>query len=302
VTSREKASPIRLAAMGSLFVVAVAGCGGGATTRSAGASGAGGSATGGSATGGSATTACSGHISYKLGGFYGPAPWEQLANVNSMNCAYPQTRTVQACVAVTAVDTWDETGKGAVGAVYVQDTASPTPVFAGIDLVGSSFSPPGHPVPSDLLAVSGTYEESTGPACCAFDFCQTYPVIKGAATFRQSGAVPTPVVLQVTDLNSYDSARHYFNMLVTVQNVVIVADGTGLNGHYYAYVDVAVGSEWSIDNELFDLPNQQPLHQGDNFASVTGIVTFSHGVTLAPRSAADLQLASPPQDAGADGG
>jgi hypothetical protein len=86
-----------------------------------------------------------------------------------------------------------------------------------------------------------------------------------------------------------------------VQNVVIAADGLASNGRYTAQV-VTSGEPWQIDNELFDVPNQHPLHHGDTFTSVTGIVTYFFGVLLAPRSAADFQAASPPADAGADGG
>jgi hypothetical protein len=262
-----------------------------------------GASSGASGTGGSATAPCNGHISSVLTGFEGPASWVQPANLDSTNCAYPPNQNVQAtCAVVTAVDTWDETGKGSVGTVYVQDSASPTPLYAGIQLDRSSFSPSGTPVPGDLLEVTGTYEEYAGPTNGRFGMCETLPRITGTATFRSSGVVPTPVVIQASDLTSYDGARRYFNTLVTVRNVHIAADGRELAGSYRADVAVSSGSPWSIDDELFDVPHQYALHQGDTFTSVTGIVTYFYSVSLAPRSVADFQPASPPVDAGTDGG
>jgi hypothetical protein len=247
------------------------------------------------------------HISSVLGGFYGPATgWETPANINSTNCKYPMPLPVSAtCLTVTAVDRRDETGDGAVGTVYLQDRTSPIPVYAALSLFNPSFTPPNLRVlPGDVLDVTGTYEEFMGPSSGVFQQCQTLPQIAGAAVFRYDGTVPDPVPITPGDLNSYDNARKYLSMLVTVNNVTIAADGAVKSGRYAADVSVPSGSVWAISDELFDVGGQMPLHMGDTFASITGIVTFFYSFHLAPRSAADFKKlggAPPPADAG-DGG
>jgi hypothetical protein len=244
-------------------------------------------------------------ISSTLGGFFGPAPWFEMQNQGSNNCPYPLAQSVYAtCLTVTAIDRWDETGNGAVGTVYVQDTVSPTPQYAALSLFDPSFSPPDLRVlPGDVLDVTGDYEEFVGPSSGAFPECQTLPQIGGSALFRYDGKLPAPVEINPADLNSYDNARKYLNMLVSVKNVTILADGAVSSGRYSATVTIPNGSVWAISDELFDVPSNITLHAGDTFDSVTGIVTYFYSFHLAPRSLADFKKTgggSP--DAGADGG
>ena len=229
-------------------------------------------------------------------GFYGPAPWVQPSNVNSTNCPYPAPESVYAsCLTVTAVDRWDETGNGAVGTVYLQDTVNPTPIYAATSLFAPSFSPPDLRVlPGDVLDVTGTYEEFIGPTSGPFQRCQTLPQITGAAVFRYDGEVPAPVEIQPSDLSTYDGARKYLSMLVSVKNVVLTADGAFASGRYSATVNIPSGTAWAITDELFDVGHQMPLHQGDTFDSVTGIVTYFYGYHLTPRSLADFKKAGAP--------
>jgi hypothetical protein len=247
------------------------------------------------------------HISSKIGGFYGPAPWVQPANLNSINCPYPPTVPVYStCLTVTAVDRFDETGNGAVGTVYVQDDVSPIPVYAGTSLFDPGFTPPDLRVePGDVLDVTGNYEEYIGPSSGFFSQCQTLPQVEGSAVFRFDGTVPAPVVITADDLSTFDGARQYESMLVTVKNVSIAANGTTSSGRYSAAVQVTNGSSWSISNALFDVPGQIPLTADQTFESVTGIVTYFYSYSLAPRSLADFNVnGSPPPspDGGPDGG
>jgi hypothetical protein len=140
-----------------------------------------------------------------------------------------------------------------------------------------------------VVDVTGQYEELVGPPTGAFGQCQTLPQLAGTADLRFDRTVPPPVVITPADLSSYDRARQYLSMLVTVTNVVIAADGVEKNGRYNAGVVIpGGGTTWQIDDELFDLPHQMPLHQGDTFTSVTGIVTYFYDFHLAPRSVADF--------------
>ena len=252
------------------------------------------------------------HISSVLGGFYGPASWVQPNNFNSLACPYPAAFNVYTTgVTVTAVDTWDETGNGAIGTVYVQDTVPNIPVYAGMSLFSPSFTPPDLRVlPGDVLDVTGSYEEFIGPSSGFFPQCQTLPQISGSAVFRFDGTVPTPVVVTPEDLSTFDGARKYLSMLVTVRDpngpITIAANGVEKSGRYAAAVTVPSGSGWAISDELFDVYRQEPLSQGQQFESVTGIVTYFYSYQLAPRSLTDFVLvggghpAAP--DAGTDGG
>jgi hypothetical protein len=234
------------------------------------------------------------HISSVLLGFFGPATWVKLSDINSVDCYDPPDITVlTAGVTISAVDQWDETGNGAIGTVYVQDPVSPTPLYAGMALYEPTYSPPAYkPEPGNVVQVAGVYEEYIGPSDLAlgrFGQCETLPQLEGTATELFEGQVPEPVVITPADLNSYANARQYLSMLVTVTNVCMEAAGEESDGRYSAPVSVS-GTAWSIDDELWDVYHLMPLAQGQCFTSVTGIVTFFEGFSLAPRSAADFKM------------
>jgi hypothetical protein len=232
------------------------------------------------------------HISSKLGGFFGPATWIVPTNLNSIGCAYPINANVATTgVTVTAVDTFDETGDGAIGSVYVQDTVPNPPLYAGISLYSPSYSPPDLRVfPGNVLDVVGPYQEYGGPTSGPFPECQTLSQLGGAATFRFDGAVPAAVEITPDDLNSYDNARQFLGMLVKVTNVSIASAPTMSSGRYSASVVVDSGGNFAISNELFDVPGGITLSQGQAFKSVTGIVTYFYSFQLAPRSIADFEM------------
>jgi hypothetical protein len=240
------------------------------------------------------------HISSRLKnddgtfGFYGPAPWYDPTNINSSNCVYPPSLVKNVTgVTVVAVDTWDETGNGSVGTVYVQDSVGLTdwqqiPIYAGTSMFDPTYSPPDlKPLAGDVLDIAAVYEEFAGPSTYIFPLCETLPQLTGAASFRFLGSVPPPVQIEPPALASYAGAREYESMLVTVNNVTIVANGIESSGRYTADVEVP-GTAWQIDDELFDLPHQYPLNANQKFASVTGIVTYFGSYHLAPRSLEDF--------------
>lgn len=229
-------------------------------------------------------------ISSMLGGFYGPAPWVNPMNQSSQNCAYPPSANVFTTGAtVTAVDTFDETGDGAVGSVYIQDTVADLPDYAGISLFSPSYTPPDLRIaPGDVVDVRGTFEEFAGPSTSPFSNCQTLPQISGTVAFRFDGVEPTPREIDASELGNYDSARKYLGMLVKVKNVVVSADGVKKSGRYNAPI-VASPNPPSISDELSDVGTDHPLKANDSFKSVTGIVTYFYSFHIAPRSAADFE-------------
>jgi hypothetical protein len=245
------------------------------------------------------------HISSKLQnldgtfGFYGPAHWivGQESNPNSDNCPYPNKHTEYVTgVTVTAVDRFDETCNGGIGTVYVQDTvglddASKIPIFAAISMYNPTYSPPDLRVlPGNVLDLNGNYEEFAGPSTSIFQFCQTLPQVAGSALFRFDGNVPPPVQITADDLSTFAGARQYLSMLVTVNNVVIQANGATKSGRYNADVTVTNGSAWQISDELFPIGDLYPLFAADQFESITGIVTYFYSYHVAPRSLEDITL------------
>jgi hypothetical protein len=255
------------------------------------------------------------HISSVLGGFYGPADgWVRLADPSSATCKYPDNILVPGplfppatCLIVTAVDRHDETGNGAVGTVYVQDTVPagvPIPKYAGISLFSPSFSPPDLRVqPGDVVDFTGDFEEFPGPSSSPFTYCQTLPQLAGAASFRFDGTVPPPVVIKPSDLTDYEGARAYLGMLVTVTDVTITST-MAASGRYTAGVAILNGTPWQISDELFDISGAIPPNSAPHFDSVTGIVTYFYSFHVAPRSLDDLNGSNLVLDAGtgSDGG
>src|SRR5689334_18002347 len=69
------------------------------------------------------------------------APWFDPGNATSAGCKYPVERHV--CVSgvtIVAIDNFDETGDGAVGNFYVQDTSLDPQPQSGVTVFDPSFS------------------------------------------------------------------------------------------------------------------------------------------------------------------
>jgi len=246
----------------------------------------------------------------------GPATdWLDPANPDGVNCVgIPVDRKVCVTgVTITAVDEYDETSDGAVGNLYVQDGQEGTPPdptlypdypgYTGITVYNPGFSPPDlRVIPGDVMDMLGTLMEFPGPSGSEFDFCRTLPEIGGAMEFRFEGANAEPVTIDVGDLASYDDARKWIGVLVTIENVTLLQGAyESDNGRYSFRIDAAPGLSGSeiptITNELYDLKdfNEEEgspplLDEGDQIPSVTGIVTYFFGVHIAPRSVADFVL------------
>ncbi len=206
---------------------------------------------------------------------------------------------------VTAIDTYDETGKGGsdIGDIYLADlTATPGP-NEGILAYGSSFSPPTYqPLPGDVVDIMAGYQEfRVNTAAVPLNF--TSPELsKGTISLRFDGSpsLVMPTVIPITDLVDYMHGRQWLSMLVTLQNVKL-NDGVSVDTSNRASIPinpgVAIDASLTpvITNELFDLKgalaaaHYSPA-QGDILRSVTGIVTLFASFQIAPRSIADIQF------------
>lgn len=232
----------------------------------------------------------------------GPATWQNPADAMSEACKPPSNRRV--CVSgatIVAIDRYDETGRGALGNYYVEDTEQDAD-YSGMTIFAPSFSPPDlRLAQGDVVDVVGSRSEFLGPTAGKFGNCKTLPEVSGTLSFRFDSNRPVaPRVIPVMDLKTYDTARKHLGKLVTVKNVTIATDGAGSGGRYTATLDVGGGIPASdvpqVSNELFDLAHYSVgdagpsgLTAGMTFASITGVVTYFYGFKVAPRSAADLE-------------
>ncbi|MCC6523526.1 MAG: hypothetical protein IT373_12790 [Polyangiaceae bacterium] len=230
----------------------------------------------------------------RLTDLLGPATWIEDDNPDGAAClSLPIDREVDVPgLTISAIDSFDETGSGATGNVYVQDSRAAPVAFSGITVFEPGFSPPDlRVVAGDVVDVRGTLSEFPGPSSGPFPFCQTLPEIGGAMNLRFDGAAVPVADISVEDLTTYDKMRQWLGVLVRVKNVTIAAAPTSSSGRYSALLQVSGGAtqQPSINNELFDLENDgPPLAQGTVLSSVTGVVTFFYAVHIAPRSPADI--------------
>jgi hypothetical protein len=204
-------------------------------------------------------------------------------------------------VAVTWIDTFDETRDGkSKGTVYIQDVGSQAP-FAGISIYQPNYVPAAlTPLPGDVLDMNGPYEEVKNIGTAIFGSQNGIPLTlpqlaKPIGTFRYEFRSPDPVVIQLSDINqtNYLKGRQWEGMLVTVNDVTVAAGTPDSTGSRITYLmnqgDAAFDTNSAeISNELFNLGlNDYP--SGTHFQSVTGIVTWFYSYHIAPRTRDDLK-------------
>lgn len=239
----------------------------------------------------------------------GEADWLDPEDGDSLSCSVPADQTVKVTgVTVTAVDRFDEVADGALGNLYVQDTTEEPGEYEGMTVFDPSFTPPDLRVaPGDVLDLFGVYTEFLGPSSGYFGNCKTLPELGGAGSFRFEGSDVPPRKVKLADILGYENARRYLGMLVTLEDVTIGADPYSSDetlasgGRYTADIDRTGLDTTGLDsadfpkisNELYDLKVEgPPLAKGSQFKSVTGVLTYFYGFKLAPRSAADFELAT----------
>jgi hypothetical protein len=240
-----------------------------------------------------------GDLGPRISNVFGPATWENANDASSAACVYPPYAT-NGCISgatVSVIDTFDETGDGAIGNYYVQDTAddpNTLPPYSGVTVFGPTFTPPDLRLfPTDVVDVFGTVEEYPGPSAGGFSYCRTLPEVAGTMSFRFDGVQALePKTIPVEDLHSYDTGRQWLGMLVKIENVSVGPSGVS-SGRLTAPISVSAGSQSdipSVDNELYDVGTMGPdLTTGASFKSITGIVTYFYEFHLAPRSPADFE-------------
>jgi hypothetical protein len=201
---------------------------------------------------------------------------------------------------LVAIDRFDETGEGAHGNHYVQDSADEPVPYSGMTVFQPAFSPPDLRLfPGDVVDLLGVLTEFRGPSSGRFRGCRTLPEIGGTMSFRFEDRPARPAHVPLGDLRSYASARRYIGMLVRVEGIKVAGDPSRSGGRYTASINVGAGVPVSdvpsLSNELYDLEAQgPPLSAGATFRSVTGVLTYFYGFKIAPRCPADFQLEDAP--------
>ncbi|CAN93802.1 MULTISPECIES: hypothetical protein [Sorangium] len=231
----------------------------------------------------------------------GDAAWLDPEDEESRRCAVPRARRAHVTgAALVAVDSFDETGEGARGNHYVQDSADEPVPYSGMTIFQPAFDPPDlRLVPGDVVDVLGELTEFLGPSAGRFGGCRTLPELGGTMSFRFEDRPAVPIRVPLDDLGGYASARPYIGMLVRVEGVRITGDPSSRDGRYAASIDVGAGVRPAdvprISNELYDLEREgPPLADGASFRSVTGVLTYFYGFKIAPRCPADFQLEGAP--------
>lgn len=204
-------------------------------------------------------------------------------------------------IAITAEDLFDETGGGAVGNLWGQDSTSGSPPVphSGMTFFAPGFSPPDlRVVPGDVLDLFGVLLEFEGPASAKFGFCRTLPEMTGAMSFRFEGGEVMAARPALEDLATYEGMRPWLGMLVTFENVVVAAPPILAGSGRYAVPILDAGAVVegedvpTITNELMDLESVLGVDTppGTVIAELTGVLTYFYSPHVAPRSAADVVL------------
>lgn len=231
--------------------------------------------------------------------------WLDPDDEESTSCSYPVDRSVYLTgLTLIAIDRYDETGEGATGNYYVQDTyaleryepveGEPRAAF-GMTVYNPSFTPPDlRLAANDVVDFSGVLMEFPGPSGGHFPYCRTLPELGGTMLFRFEGDAPEPVTVPIDALRGYESARPWLGMLVRVENVQIAGAPSESSGRYTASINMGAGVPADdivkISNELYDLKSKDPpLEAGATFSAVTGVLTYFYGFKIAPRSDADFE-------------
>ena len=213
---------------------------------------------------------------------------------NGKPCAGQSVNVTSAVV--TAVDNFDETQNGkSRGTIFVQDADIAGP-YAGVSMFSPTFVPANlRLAPGDVINLSGQYVEQTtigSTVNFAPDFLPQMNKPQVTASFETQ--LPKPVVVPLSDLDSFATGRKWIGMLVTVEDVTVigplVSDASGRVSA--AFTNTANGVK--INNELWDLQvwngsnTANSFATGTHFKSITGIVDFFFNIFIAPRSMADL--------------
>ena len=197
-------------------------------------------------------------------------------------------------VRVVHVDAFDETGGGQVGNVYLQDASLPPGPNRAVLAFDPVYSPPSYrAIERDVVDAEGPFQ--LFPRGDAVRLLPEIVSAKLVARFDAVGGPLQPVEVPLGDFTSFETGKKWLSTLVTVTNVRVLTLSLPKTGRASIQLDAGVGLEPinlpTINNELFDLGNAGlPIAEGQTIRRVTGLVTLFRNFSIAPRSAADIEL------------
>ncbi len=247
-------------------------------------------------------------------------------------------------VVITAVDIYAEPG-GDIGDAFVQEVIPESeaasfqgciPVMTGgrvtsrvcgIQLFRPRYIPVGsHPLPGDLLSISGgRYDEFNCQTCAAqFSDMRTLPELSQCNAERiGSGAVPAPIDVTITQV--IDGGDAYVGVLVRLTDTFVTGPVNPRQGEIPLTLATAApmcltdgdrctrsseccsggcapdrgttvcGAPLQMSDQLTPLNNSatgMPLAQGTRVRNVVGIVSYFFGTKIIPRSVRDYEIVS----------
>lgn len=207
----------------------------------------------------------------------GEAPVTPITTLNSPAPPPSNSEVRLANVVVTAFDTYDETGEGRTGTVYVQEPGGGP--RAGIQLFASSVVPAGSTlVPGDVVDVRGTFVIFEGPPG-SNPFDTPLPQITYGNVVRKVGewTEPEPVTIGVAEL--LRNGADYVGSLVRVEGV------TASTGYERNPPRFTTDDGLTIASGLYAEPGVMP---GTRFSAMTGVFTYFYDFQLLPRRAEDM--------------
>ena len=213
---------------------------------------------------------------------------------------------------VVHIDTYDETGSGAAGDVFLQDATDDPKPYQGLLAYRAQTTPPSYRLfAGDIVDISGVFEQFKAPESGDWPDRFIPEIGNGSVQFRFDSigpAVPRPI--EASELFDGDLGYQWRSMLVTLENVTIGDTG----GMPQPAENRQPGTPWapgkraavrfstspknpqdvpSVNNELFDFASfyyDKGLGSGKTIKRLTGIVKVFGIYNIAPRSAADIEL------------
>jgi hypothetical protein len=219
-------------------------------------------------------------------------------------------------VRVVQVDTFDETGTGAVGDVFLQDANDDPGPYQGLLAFRPATVPSSYrALPGDIVDITGPFEMFAAPKADPSWPTRYIPEISGGAVSFRFDPIgpPIPRLIDASDLFDPELGAQWRGMLVTIENLKIgntsgmPAKPTGwkqgdpgpANKRAAFRFSIPAGTTKqefevpSVNNELFDLAGfyyNNNLSTGTVIKRITGVVKVFGIYNIAPRSAADIEL------------
>jgi hypothetical protein len=226
----------------------------------------------------------------------------EIADPASEMKAEPLSSVAVSGVVVVAVDSFDETGTGSTGTIYVQDVGSHEP-YSGMSLFAPSFVPANLRVgPGDVLDLRGQYQENTGFGAAQFAEGSFLPQLaRPTAIFRYEFRAPDPIDIDIEDLSNFDTGRRWLGMVVRVKNVT-VHEPVNRDQLFRGRLSTPLLPPDPDAQNACSAPFPKPpdlvnaladvaaldVPAGTTFKSITGVVTFFCSIHLAPRTLDDI--------------